>query len=40
LSDMTGLQRADVKRAYPMADKLDQPPFLEQMNPYESIFSP
>lgn len=22
------------------ADKLDEPPFLEQMNPYESIFSP
>lgn len=28
-----------MKRLYPMADKLDQPPFLEQMNPYERIFS-
>ncbi|AZF06162.1 hypothetical protein C4J94_3401 [Pseudomonas sp. R5-89-07] len=36
---MAGLQSTSVKKAYPMADKLEELPFVEQMNTNETIFS-
>ncbi|AZE84662.1 hypothetical protein C4J98_3256 [Pseudomonas orientalis] len=36
---MAGLQSTSVKKAYSMAGKLEELPFVEQMNTNERIFS-